>query len=170
MSDLVLKDVWKKDDAKVEQDAIAAWRAADAMPKGIDPHTRAKELAVAAYDDDALAAVTTCRISYLDEVRQTMAMFRLFVVPGSRRRGIAGPITQRVFEVMQDYSLANPQLRIGGLGAFLVAPGHLKKGYTPHERLMLIGYSRKNHPIIAKWFDHFEIDEAEAQKRVPGRG
>lgn len=32
-----------------------------------------------------------------------------------------------------------------------------RKPYTSLERLMLIAYSKKSTPIIANWFDHFEL-------------
>jgi hypothetical protein len=56
-----------------------------------------------------------------------------------------------------DITRANPKERIGGLVATVTTPEHLRKPITPHERLMLIAYSEKGTPIIAKWFDHFEL-------------
>ena len=151
------KNDWLKSDERAERDAIAAWTAVNALPRGQDPMKRAKELLVVAYEGDTLAAVTTCSIELMPMLRTNFAVFRLFIVPGQRRKGIAGPITHESFEAMREYSLANPGLRIGGLAAFVTTPEHLRKPYTPHEHLMLIAYSDKGTPIIAKWFDHFEL-------------
>lgn len=151
------KNVWLKNDEKAERDAIAAWTAVNALPRGQDAMKRAKELLVVAYEGDALAAVTTCSIELMPMLRAKFAVFRLFIVPGQRRQGIASPMTHEVFEAMREYSLANPALRIGGLAAFVTTPEHFRKPYTPLERLMLIAYTDKGTPIIAKWFDHFEL-------------
>jgi hypothetical protein len=151
------KNVWLKNDEQAERDAIAAWTTAKVLPRGLDPMTRAKELLIAAYDGNELAAVTTCAITHMPMLRANFAVFRLFIVPGQRRQGIAGPMTHETFEAMREYALANPALRIAGLAAYVTTPEHLRKPYTPHERLMLIGYSDKGTPIIAKWFDHFEL-------------
>jgi hypothetical protein len=96
----IYKDVWLKNDAKAEQDAIAAWTAANVLPHGLDPMTRAKELAVVAYDGDTLVAISTCAIEYLKEVRQQMAMFRIFIVRDRRKEGIGIPLTHAMYDAM----------------------------------------------------------------------
>jgi hypothetical protein len=151
------KNIWQKNDANAERDIIAAWKAAGIEPKNTDPMTRAKELLIAAYDGEDLAAVTTCTIAHMKMLRAKFAVFRLFIVPGQRRHGLASLMTHETFEAMREYALANPQERIGGLAAYVTTPEHLRKPVTPSERLMLIGYSEKGTPIIAKWFDHFEL-------------
>jgi hypothetical protein len=160
------KDVWFKNDAKAEQDAIAAWTAAKVLPKGVDPIQRAKELLVIAYDGDKVVAISTCEIAYLTEVRQKMAMFRIFVAPDYRKSGVAIPLTHAAFAATERYALANPQQRIGGLGAYVIVSGHMGKPILG-AGMWLIGYSKENYPIVVKWFPHFTIDEAEAAARVP---
>lgn len=155
--DIAFKNVWLKNDERAERDLVAAWKAAGIEPKNTDPATRAKELLIAAYERDELAAVTTCTVTHLPMLRAKFAVFRLFIVPGQRRHGLASPMTHESFEAMREYSLANPALRIAGLAAYVTTPEHFRKPYTPLERLMLIGYSEKGTPIIAKWFDHFEL-------------
>jgi hypothetical protein len=162
------KDVWRKDDAKAKADAIAAWTAEGALPPGIDPEKRVKELAVLAYESDRLVAISTATIRYLEHVRQNMAIFRIFIVPEKRREGIAVPLTAELFNAMENYSRQNPALRIGGIGAFIVTRGFLDNPVT-NNKLVLVGYSEQNYPIIVKWFDHFEIDEDAAIARVPGK-
>lgn len=155
--DIIFKNVWMKNDADAERDVIAAWKAAGIEPKNVDPATRAKELLIAAYDGGELAAVTTCAVTHMAMLRANFMVFRLFIVPGQRRKGIASLMTHESYEAAREYALANPQLRIGGLAAYVTTPEHFRKPYTPLERLMLIGYSDKGTPIIAKWFDHFEL-------------
>jgi hypothetical protein len=162
------KDVWRKNDTKAKADAIAAWKAESVLPPGVDPETRAKELAVLAYEGDRLVAIATATIRYLENVRQNMAMFRIFIVADKRREGIAVPLTAELFNAMESYSRQNPELRIGGIGAFIVTRGFLDNPVT-NNKLLLIGYSEQNHPIIVKWFDHFDIDEDAAIARVPGK-
>jgi hypothetical protein len=165
--DYLYKNVWLKNDADAERDAIVLWRANGGLPKDKTPQEYARELAIVAYDGGTLIATTTCRLGYIKKVRQNMAMFRLFIAPNHRRENISGPMTVNLFEAMGTYARENPQLRIGGMGAVVSARGHLKKPITPTGNLMLMGYSDSNHPMILKWFDHFRIDEEEALNRVP---
>ncbi len=155
--DFIFKNVWLKNDEQAERDAIAAWTAANILPRGVDPAVRAKELLVLAYAGGALAAITTATIEHMPMLRAKFAVFRLFVAPAQRRQGLAGPMTHESFQAMRDYALAHPAERIGGLAAYVTTHEHLRTPYTPSERLMLIGYSENNNPIIAKWFDHFEL-------------
>jgi hypothetical protein len=153
----LFKDVWLKNDAEVERDAIAAWTAADALLTNVDPRHRAKELCVVCYDGQEVIGISTCTISYLNPVRQKMVLFRIFIAPNRRQERIAVPLTRHTFEVAERYALANPQLRLGGLGAVVVVEGYLH-GPVTAEKLILIGYTQEGHPIIVKWFDHFVLD------------
>jgi hypothetical protein len=166
MTETTFKDVWLKNDEGVERDVIAAWSRLGVLPADSDPVKRAKELAVVGYKDGNAVAMSSVNIEYLREVRQMMAMFRIFIVPECRKEGIAIPLTHAVFDAMSTYSRNNPHLRIGGLAAFVVVKGHMDKPFTP-ARLNLIGYSATNHPIIVKWFEHFELDEEAALLRIP---
>jgi hypothetical protein len=162
------KDVWLKNDAAAERDAMALWRAsADGMPPDATIEDHVKELAVAAYDGDTLVATTTCRVAYMPKVRQNLAMFRLFIAPSRRRERITIPIVNALADAMAGYSRDNLEKRIGGLGAIVVTRGFLRKGMTPIEGLGLVGYTDGNQPIIVKWFDHFRINEEATLKRIP---
>jgi hypothetical protein len=161
------KDVWLKNDADAERDAMALWRSAGGMPPDTTIEEHVKELATVAYDGDNLTATITCRIAYLPKVRQNMAMIRLFIAPDYRRGGVSFTIVNKTIEVMSAYSRDNPQKRIGGIGAIVTARGVLKKPVTPLQGLTLIGYTDNNLPIIIQWFDHFRINEEATLKRIP---
>ncbi|MBI3675093.1 MAG: hypothetical protein HY243_00555 [Proteobacteria bacterium] len=150
------KDVWFKNDAKVEQDAIAAWKAADALPPRQDPMLRAKEICVAAYEGKNLVAVSTATIEPMPMVRRKMVFFRLFVVPEHRHREIVIPLGLAVHQAAEKYALAHPELELGGTAAIVSVKGVMNKPIT-RAHLILASYSRKNEPIILRWFDHFKF-------------
>jgi hypothetical protein len=169
MSDnLVLKDVWKKNDVIAEGDAISAWKAAAALSPETDLQARAQLLCVVGYYSGRLAALSTCQIEYVPNIREMMAVFSVFVVPEHRQKGFVIPLTYAVHETMSRYALANPKLKIGGTMGIVLVRGTMDKPVT-NAGLVLIGYSLQNHPIVLRWFDHFKLDEDAARARDPNK-
>lgn len=156
------KDVWLKNDAKVEQDAIAAWTAAGILPKSQDPMVRAKEICVAAYEGKNLVAVSTATIEPMPIVRRKMVFFRLFVVPEHRHREIVIPLGLEVHKAAEKYALEHPELNLGGTAAVVIVKGIMNKPIT-RAHLILAGYSQKNEPLILRWFDHYKMPKPQQQ-------
>ena len=159
------KDVWFKNDAKVEQDAIAAWTAAKVLPPNQDPMQRAKEICVAAYEGKNLVGVSTATIEPMPLVRRKMVYFRLFVVPEHRHREIVIPLGLAVHEAAEKYALAHPELGLGGTAAIVVVNGIMNKPIT-RAHLILAGYTQKNEPIILRWFDHYKLPKPQQAAQV----
>jgi hypothetical protein len=154
---LIFKDVWKKNDSTAERDAIAAWTAAGILPPGVDPKDRIRELCVVAYDGDKLAAISTCEIRMVPHVRQKMAVSRGFILPDFRRGGIGHGLTNAVYESMERYALANPDLRIGGMAGIVVVKINKQEVQTVFEGMIFAGYTVNDEPIMLRWFNHFRI-------------
>jgi hypothetical protein len=167
MSDIMLfKDVWQKNDAAVEAHAIAAWTAADALLQDSSPQQRVKQLCVVGYSNEELAAISTCQIIYIPRVRETMAVFRVFIAPKYREAGFVIPLTNEVHATMERFALRNPAINLGGTLGVVAIRGAVSKPLT-HTKMVLAGYTDTNHPILVKWFDHFELDEKAARARDP---
>jgi hypothetical protein len=157
----VFKDVWLKNDATAERDAIAIWSGVGVLPASADPRQRAKELCIAVYDGDELIGISTCTIAYFAPVRQKMAISRMFIVRHRRNERLAIPLTGETFKAMERYALANPNVRLGGLGGVVEVKGILHKPHTA-EDMILIGYTQENDPILVRWFDHFALAPGES--------
>jgi hypothetical protein len=68
-SDIRVVDLWRRDDAKVAADAVALWTRLGALPAGLDPGLRARELCTAAYRDGELIGVSTMVLDILPQLR-----------------------------------------------------------------------------------------------------
>jgi hypothetical protein len=153
---LIFRDVWRKNDASVERDVIAAWKKEAALPPDVDPKERVKELCVVTCDKDQLAAISTCEIRLVPHVRQQMAVTRSFILPEYRQIGLVRRLTYSLHETMERYALANPNLRIGGTAG--IAALNLTRDWPPlFADMSLIAFTKENEPIMLRWFDHFRI-------------
>ncbi|MBI3675092.1 MAG: hypothetical protein HY243_00550 [Proteobacteria bacterium] len=164
----VFKNVWMQNDLKVQQDAIAAWSAAGAVSGAFDPQKRVKELCVVGYEGDELVAISTAHLRYLPAVRETMALFRVFVAAGHRQKGLVIPLTYATHDAMSAYAVAHPKLRIGGTAGIVSVHGTMDKPVTNAD-MVLVGYTPNNDPLLVRWFDHFKLDEEAARARSPKR-
>ena len=150
------RDVWRKNDGKAEADIVALWQRLNILPAGVNPLARAKELCVAAYDGDRLAAVTTATIDTLQVVRNRMVFLRALVAPEYRAKKVVVPLTLETHEVLSRYALAHPDQRLGGTVAIVTSnPGIYKPIGSAH--MVLIGYTARNEPVTVRWFDYFRL-------------
>jgi hypothetical protein len=150
------RDVWRKNDGKAEADIVALWQRLNILPAGVNPLARAKELCVAAYDGDRLAAVTTATIDTLQVVRTRMVFLRALVAPEYRAKKVVVPLTLETHEVLSRYALAYPDQKHGGTVAIVTSnPGIYKPIGSAH--MVLIGYTARNEPVTVRWFDHFRL-------------
>jgi hypothetical protein len=167
MSDrITFKDVWLKNDAKAEADAIAAWDVAGDRLGKFTSAERAKILSIIAYDGDRVCGTATGQVRYMAVVRENMAFLQAFVVPEYRSQSVVIELASAFHTVMARFALANQQLRIGGIAARIVVGGVSDKP-VGRSGMVLIGYSKDNVPIKIRWFDHYRVDEAAARARDP---
>jgi hypothetical protein len=153
---LHFKDVWLKNDAAAQADAINLWRDSNAFLPSANPNERAKELCVVAYDESKPIAVATAAIRPLSMVREKMAFLRAFVSPDYRSQKVVVPLTYAAHEALSNYARQNPQLRIGGTAAVVTSKPGIYKPVGSAE-MVLIGYTRNEEPVIVRWFDHFRL-------------
>ncbi|HEY8947394.1 MAG TPA: hypothetical protein VIM56_00775 [Rhizomicrobium sp.] len=155
-SGIEFRDVWRKNDAQAEADAVAMWQRMGILPQGIDPYARAKELAVVAYENGRLVAITTVTIDILQVVRTKMAFFRALVDDQHRAQKVLVPLTYALHQAMERYAQAHPELKIGGTAAVVVAPNTIYKPVGSAE-MILIGYTNRNEPVLVRWFDGYRF-------------
>lgn len=165
----IFKNVWRQKDALVERDAIAAWTAAGVATSAEDLSERAKQLCIAGYQGSELVAISTAFLRYSTVVRENMAFVRVFVAKDHRQKGLVVPLTYASHAALEAFALANPTLKIGGTMGIAAARGTMDKPVTNAE-MVLIGYTKDNDPLLARWFDHTRLDEEAARARVPGSG
>ncbi|HEY8947656.1 MAG TPA: hypothetical protein VIM56_02105 [Rhizomicrobium sp.] len=163
---IVFRDVWQKNDARAEADAIAAWDAAGDKLGRITSLERAKALCIVAYEDDRIVGTVTGEVLYMPMVRENMAFLQAFVVPQHRSQSLIIDLALAFHTAMTRYALEQPQLRIGGSAAQIPATGAIDKP-VGRGGLVLVGYNQLNWPVKVRWFDHFRIDEEAARARDP---
>lgn len=163
---IAFKDVWLKNDAGAEADAIAAWEAAGDRLGRKTSLERAKMLCIVAYEHGEVAGTVTGEVRYMRRVRENMAFLQAFVVPQYRSQSLIIDLALAFHTAMTRFALEQPQLRIGGIAAQIPKSGAIDK---PLGRggLVLVGYNELNWPVKVRWFDHFRIDEDAARARGP---
>ncbi|HWT11187.1 MAG TPA: hypothetical protein VN231_00365 [Allosphingosinicella sp.] len=156
-----LRPAWRRDDPRIEADAIAFWRRLNILPKGVSPESRAKELAAAAYRGDRLVAVATAELKRVEFLRARLAMVRAAVDPEFRRSHAALALAVYTREVIERWSAEHPGERVGGLGAIIESPDLVvrqKEPYWPQTRFGLVGHTPEGRQIRVSWFEHFRLD------------
>ena len=157
-----LRDVWKKGDLAVREDAIALGKSLPNHPADIPLEAWGKDLCVVAYVDEKLVATAAVEVRFARLVRENMAFFRVFIAPNFRRSGIRRPLTTKTFGVVRDYALQNPGLRIGGMMAVVTNRELMDRPVTQTNQMVLIGYTPRNDKICVRWFDHIRLDTADS--------
>jgi GNAT superfamily N-acetyltransferase len=118
---------------------------------------RVKQLAMLAYDGDRLVGISTLNIRHFEQVRQTIAFFREVVHPDYRRKQVGRFLGRKTYKLIEEYALAHPEEKIGGMGAIYQAPGIGQRAVTREARLALIGYTKRNEQVRIAWFPHFMV-------------
>lgn len=162
MSELqaIIKPVWRRDDAKAIQDAIALWRRLGALPKGVDAQARARELCAVAYAADELIGVSTISLGPLPALRARFGFFRCLVAPEHRRSGIARTLLIESRAILSAWSQAHPADKIAGMAAIIENRNLDEIGRLPvwpQSGLVLIGYTQDGRQIRVSWFEHARL-------------
>ena len=155
------RPAWRREDSRIEADAITFWRRLGILPSSVDPERRAKELAAVAYRDGMLVAVTTAKLTRLEMLRARFAMLRAAVDPDWRRSRVALGLAVYTRQLLEQWSHDHPEERVAGLAAIIEAPelvAREKQPFWPNTRFGLVGYTRQGRQIRVSWFEDFRLD------------
>lgn len=157
MSEIKYVKTWQKNDARIEQDVLQAWKDHNILPTGAAPLQRVKEVCVVAYDGDKIAGISTMELVEYPPLRQRFGFFRAFTLPDYGRQDIARHLAVHCRDVLCQWSLDHPRAKIAGMMAIYQAKGlgHKPVGFSG---LTLIGYNSLGHQVRVIWFDHAEIE------------
>lgn len=162
-------NAWLKEDWKLEADAKAFW-AKLGLVSPEERDRRVKELCALGYVDGQVAVISTVTVSPVPQVRARLGMYRCAVDPEFRRQDLAERISGYTRQVLEMWSVENPQEKVLGYGAIIQAPElMMHKGLEPiwHDwgtDLVLAGYTQRGEQIRVGWFRHARL---EGQAREP---
>jgi hypothetical protein len=152
---------WRRDDARIEADAIAFWARLGILPSGVDPADRAKDVILAVYKGERMVAVATAELGILPQVRARLAMLRGAVDPEFRRSHIGVAMLARARATLQSWAAAHPDERLAGLGAIVesreLGP-RARQPYAPLSGFGVIGFTPDGRQIRVSWFEDFRLD------------
>jgi len=158
--------VWQRHDAKIAADAILFWQRVNALPRNVNPKTRAKELCVTAYYlEKEVVGVSTIALDVLPQLRCRFGFFRCLVAPEHRREGLARKLIILSRRVLAEWSEQNPSERVLGMAAIVENPKLDEVSKVPVwsatpglNGLTLIGYTADGRQIRVSWFEHARLD------------
>lgn len=161
---------WRRDDPRIEADAIAFWRESGLLPPGVAPEERAKELIAVAYREGRLAAVSTAAIEWNEALQARFAVIRGATAPDFRRSRAQLALAVPSRAALQQWAKAHPEERLAG-GIVYVQQGEwgefARLPVWPESELALIGYDQYGRQVRAAWFDHFRYDADVAEPPPP---
>jgi hypothetical protein len=171
MSESIFVPAWRKNDPKLEADAIAFWTAQKLLPQGLDPQVRAKELLGLVYRGDEVIAVSTAVLQDIAHFRCRLAMYRCAAARSMRREPFSLQVTQESFAYLEKWSRENPDLKVMGMGASIesrLLARHMPSVFWP-VGLIFMGYMPNGQQLRVAWFKHATVNEG-APKRRHGFG
>lgn len=157
-----LRPAWRLGDSRIEADAIAFWRRLAILPPDVAPEQRAKELVAVVYRDDRIVGVHTATIERVEQVRTRLAMIRSAVDPEHRRTHVSMALTLYARALLERWSRAHPQERLGGLGAIVESQQLAERGKQPlwpQTRFILAGFLADGRQLRISWFEDFRVDD-----------
>ncbi len=162
MTDVSLRHAWRLADAKIMQDAKEFWRTQDVMGPE-DMERRANQLVTVAYSLEKIIGVLTAKPIDLDILRARFMMFRVLIAPEWRRRMIAYQLTASARDLLEQWSLDNPQENIVGMVAAIQADEFKERRHSPTVpeyglNFNLVGYTEAGEQIRVIWFQHAFVE------------
>lgn len=154
---ITFAEAWRKSDTQLEAEARAFWMSLDVPLINDASEQRPMQLAVIAYDEGKLIAVSTVEILFFDLLQQKFGFMREFVANDQPYEEISGALTQKTRAIVEAHARAHPEENIAGLAAVLQTPGIGQRAVSPGSGLVLMGYTDKNEQVRACWFDHFRV-------------
>lgn len=155
------RPAWRRADPDIERDAEAFWRQESLLTTETPLAQRLSELCMAAYDEyDTLIAVSTARILHVAVLGCKLAMFRCAVADSKRRSRLATIITGHSRELLEQWSLANPDEAVMGMMTITQTnafDSRLQRGMFRGSHLGFIGWNTDGHPMRVAWFEHARI-------------
>lgn len=152
--------VWRRDDERVMRDAVEMWQAEGALPVGVDPAERARELVIAIYDGETLAGCLTADFHPLRELGEKFAFARSFIRPAWRGARLTDRLMVDGHAELGRWAALHPDEKLAGSAA--IYQNH-NLGARPVEPsgLTLFGYTGKGLQKRVLWFDHYRLPVAE---------
>ncbi|MDO8421585.1 MAG: hypothetical protein Q7S99_05435 [Parvibaculum sp.] len=150
-------NAWRKDDPRLEADARVIWSEPGILPDLAEIEIRVKQLAVVAYSDGQLAALTTLNVRPFEHVRQKFAFIRGFVTPAFRMNAVGREIMVETHKMIENWALNNPDENLAGMAAVMQVPGVGKRPVGRSTGMVLVGYTPDNEQVRAAWFEHFRV-------------
>ncbi|ABS63132.1 hypothetical protein Plav_1513 [Parvibaculum lavamentivorans DS-1] len=150
---------WKKNDTALEAAAAALWHEYGALPHGVTPEARAKEICCAAFDGDRMIGVSTIDIRPYPPLRnKRFGFLRVFTRPDYEQQDVAIGLASRCRDLLEEWSIAHPQAGLAGMAAIYQSP---KLGHYPigESGLTLIGYTPEGFQVRVVWFNHLPLTE-----------
>lgn len=148
---------WKKNDPKLEADAIAVWKDHSSLPADVRPEDRAKELCTLAYVDGKVAGISTIAIQpYKPLGNRRFGFLRVFTLPQFEQQSIAIGLAISCREALRQWSVDHPAEKLYGMAAVYQSD---KLGHYPigESGLTLIGYGPNREQIRVVWFNHLHL-------------
>lgn len=161
IADFDVRPAWRRDDAQIEADAVAFWNRLKALPEGVRPEDRAKELIAAAYREGRLVAVATATLEWIPELRARFAVLRGATDPDYRRSHAQLALAVPSREALRLWALEHPEEKLAGGLAFVERSewgDFTRLPVWPQSELMLFGYDDLGRQVRGAWFDHFRLD------------
>ncbi|MDB5691245.1 MAG: hypothetical protein JWO81_308 [Alphaproteobacteria bacterium] len=159
--ELEIRAAWRRDDPRIEADAIAFWERLGLLPPGTSPEQRAKELIAVAYRGDRLVAVSTATIEWFEHLRARFAVLRGATDPEHRRSRAQLALAMPSRDALERWALDHPEEKLAG-GLAFVETGEwgdfARLPVWPQSDLALVGYTKDGRQVRAAWFDHYRLD------------
>ncbi|MAB15128.1 hypothetical protein [Parvibaculum sp.] len=154
------------------RDAMEMWQAEGALPEGVDPAERARELVIAIYDGEMLAGCLTADFHPMRELEEKFAFARSFIRPAWRGARLTDRLMIDGHAELGRWAAANPQEKLAGSAAIYQ---NANLGARPVEPsgLTLIGFTGKGLQKRVLWFDHYRLpvaDDMQAQEAASDGG
>ena len=159
--EIEIRPAWRRDDPRIEADAIAFWKRLDLLPHGESPEQRAKELIAAAYRGDRLVAVSTATIEWFAHLRARFAVIRGATDPEHRRARAQLALAVPSRNLLERWALDHPEEKLAGGIAFVDTAewGEFAKvPVWPESELTFIGHATDGRQVRVAWFDHYRLD------------
>lgn len=162
MTGLVFKTVWRQDDPGLMEEAKAFWARTGLVAEN-HRWRRARELGVMIYAGEALVGIATAELETLPGLGARFAVVQGVVEPAFRRQSISMRALGLFREVLEDWSLANPEENVMGMAGVVEAAEYAEKSREPVWNdhgcgLTLVGHTaHKRQQIRVTWFAHARL-------------
>ena len=165
-----IRIAWRRDDPRLEADAIAMWKELGILPKEVRPEDRARQLVASAYRGGRLAALCTGVVERISFLRARFVVLRSLTHPDFRRSHAQAALTLPVKQLLEDWAAASPGEKIAGVIGF-IEPGawgeYARLPVAPIWAWTLVAYTEDGHQVRVVWFDDFRFDGGAPVQLLP---